>query len=261
VLVAVALGWRGLAEVLHAPIGVLGFALACAITLALLRRLPAMTTMTAMTAMPAITAAVPAPAPRATPWLAPVLASLLCLAALAHARRPVPAADGWRPTLALPAALGSQPLPLTTAESDLFRRHGGVAEKRRVRLGDREATVLAVFSRSFRAHHPPEVCLAGAGVHVDHLGDVALGPDAGVRLASLDGGRRAAVYWYQSPTRTTGDLLARIADEIAGRERRWAQISILVDGPLSLAVPEDRALVDAIRAAAAHALAPVEDTP
>src|SRR5262249_13380101 len=128
-----------------------------------------------------------------------------------------------------PASLDTRPLPLTVAETDLFRRWGGAADKRRFRSGDREGSLLAVFSRSWRAHHAPEVCLAGSGVRVEAPRDLALDRDVVIRVASADGGRRTAVYWFQSPSRTTADLASRIWDEIAGRERRWVQISLLVD--------------------------------
>jgi hypothetical protein len=67
------------------------------------------------------------------------------------------------------------------------------------------------------------------------------------------------VYWFQSPDRTTGDIAARVWDEVRGHERRWVQISMIVDAPVDVASPEGRALVDRIRAAAARVLA--EESP
>jgi exosortase O len=245
VLLAAGLGLRRAAEVIHAPLGVLGFALACGLALALLRRF-----------VPAVDEGAAAAArPRRARGLAPLLAgSLLALTAL-HARRPAAAAPPPPPRLALPGALVAQALPLTVGETDLFRRWGGAADKRRFRLGEHEGTLLAVFSRSWRAHHAPEVCLAGSGVRVEDLHDLALDAGAVVRVAAADGGRRTAVYWFQSPSRTTGDLAARIWDDVSGRERRWVQISLLIDAPLAIESPEGRALVDSIRGAAALALA------
>jgi exosortase O len=155
--------------------------------------------------------------------------------------------------------IAAEPLALTTAEADLFRRSGGAADKRRFRAGALEGSMLAVFSRSFRAHHPPEICLASSGVRVEGLRAVGLGDGGTVRVASADGGRRTAVYWFQSPERTTADLAARIWDDVRGHERRWVQISMIVDAPLDVASPEGQGLVDRIRAAAARVLA--EESP
>jgi exosortase O len=258
VLLAAGLGLRRAADVIHVPLGVLGFALACAATLALLRRV-----------VPEADSGAPDPrseparpvrrarrseGDRRRPWIAPALAAFFVALAAVHVRRPAAAAPPAPPRLELPAAFHARPLPLAVAEADLFRRWGGAADKRRVRLGDHEGTLLAVFSRSWRAHHAPEICLAGSGVRIENLRDVALEDGAAVRVAAADGGRRTAIYWFQSPARTTGDLAARIWDEIGGGERRWVQISLLIDAPIAIESPEGRALVRTIHAAAARAL-------
>jgi exosortase O len=148
--------------------------------------------------------------------------------------------------------MSARSLPLSAAESDLFRRWGGSADKRRFRFGPIRGSMLAVYSRSFRAHHPPEVCLAGSGVHIEGLRAVSLGGADTVRVASADGGRRTALYWFQSPTRTTGDLAARVWADVSGEERRWVQVSLLLDAPLDVESPEGRALVSQVRAAIAR---------
>jgi exosortase O len=131
-------------------------------------------------------------------------------------------------------------------------------------MGALSGSLLAVKSRSFRAHHPPEICLASSGIAIEGLRAVSLGGGADLRVASADGGRRTAVYWFQSPSRVTADLAARVWADVSGRERRWVQISIVVDAPLDVASPEGLALVAAVRAAAARALAEdarAEETP
>jgi exosortase O len=250
VLLAVALGAPRLAEILHAPLGVLGFAIACALTLVILHRF-----VPGPAATPAPTAATPQ-GPRAP--LAPLLAACFLVLAQLHAPR-LAFAGAPRFHLDLGAALATETLPLSNAEADLFRRWGGSADKRRFRIGTVEGSLLAVFSRTFRAHHPPEVCLAGSGVHVEGLRAVSLGGDVTVRVAAADGGRRTAVYWFQSPSRTTADLAARVWDEVRGHESRWVQMSLIVDAPLDVESPEGRALVATLRAAVDHALS--EESP
>ncbi|NTU83980.1 MAG: archaeosortase/exosortase family protein, partial [Chloroflexales bacterium] len=77
VVVGPVLGWPLLAEMLHVPLGVLGFAGACVAAVAMLRRLPA---------LPGPDPGTPAP-PRPI-WLAPALAGGVLLMALAYSPRP-----------------------------------------------------------------------------------------------------------------------------------------------------------------------------
>lgn len=247
-LLAVALRVPRAAEIVHAPIGILGFALACATTLALLRRF-----------VPApVPAPIPAPPPDRHP-LAPALAAALLLLALVRTPAAAHAASPPSFHLDLGPTIAADPLPLTVAEEDLFRRWGGAADKRAFRAGAHRGSLLAVKSRSFRAHHPPEICLASSGVSIAGLHAVPLGGGDDVRVAAADGGRRTAIYWFQSPTRVTADLAARIWSEASFGERRWVQVSIIVDAPLSLPSPEGLALVATVRAAVARALA--EESP
>ncbi|HEX2568112.1 MAG TPA: exosortase O, partial [Polyangia bacterium] len=254
VLLAVVAGQRKVAEVLHAPLGLIGFAAACAITLALLRW------------------SRPAVAPegregrreggqrgtregRRRPGLAVWLGVLGFVGAAGHVRRPLPPAPGAVPRLVLPEDVVTEPLPLTAIEEDLFRRFGGQADKRRFRWRGHEGSLLVVYSRSWRAHHVPEFCLASNGVRVDRLERVEI--DGGrVRWATLDAGRRGAVYWFQAPGRMTDDMLGRIWGEVWGGERRWAEVVLLFDEPLGKAALLDagssvREFVERVRQAAA----------
>lgn len=246
VLLARGVDLPSVAEIVHAPIGVLGFAAASAIAIAMLRGW--------CMADP--------PASRSHderrfrgPRASLVIAFSLAALSLLHVRRAAAVAPPAAPRLSLPSALAAEPLPLTTAEIDLFRRWGGAADKRRFRVNGLEGALLVVVSNTFRAHHAPEVCLAGSGVRTDGLHDVALEDGATIRGGLADGGHRTALYWFQSRARITPDLASRIWDDVSGRERRWAQVSLLIDAPIAITSPEGRALVDAVRAAVASMLA------
>ena len=96
-------------------------------------------------------------------------------------------------------------------------------------------------------------------MRVEGLRAVALGGGDTVRVAAADGGARTVVYWFQSPDRTTGDLAARVWEDVSGREHRWVQVSLVVDAPLDVTSPEGLALVADLRAAVARAL--TEESP
>ncbi len=106
VTVGEALGWRLVAEMLHVPLGVLGFVAACALALWLLRRQPAPAPQS------------PARSDHSAPsaWLTPALLLVIPLMAALYTPRPIsglsqPAAD-WQ----FPMALAVTPLPLKPDE-------------------------------------------------------------------------------------------------------------------------------------------------
>ena len=146
------------------------------------------------------------------------------------------------PRVELPAAWAWRPLPLSAAEAGLNRRHGAQVMRKGVFTApavDAESianvdpaavtgSLLVVYGASWRAHHPPEVCLAAQGAHIDAVAEIET-PFRHRRLR-IDGGRRRAAYWFQSPLGTTSSLLERIFAELIGRERRWMLVTALVDG-------------------------------
>ncbi len=253
VVVGPVAGLPRVAEIIHEPLGVLGFVAACAAAYAMLhfgRR--------------AARATADAPAPRAParadhgPVLVLGLAALTVVAALAHTPRPRRAVTAAPQLARLAAALPQgEAIPLTEAETGLFARVGQTtAIKHRFTWRGHPGSVLAVHSTSWRAHHAPEICLAGAGHEVDALQTWTVAPDHALRVAAVDRGARTALYWYQSRTRTTADLLTRVLSDLAGDEDEWVMVSILVEGAWPVGDARTLALYDSIRASVAAALTP-----
>lgn len=219
---------RALAEVLHEPIGVLGFAAACGACFMALRLVPAL----------------PAPAPAmeeqgtggapAPGWL--VLLLLCALPALALLRGPQPIlqeAEPGTPSILLPASLQPQDLPLTAAERTLLQRFGAGARKWRFRHGEISGSLIVVAATSWRAQHPPELCLSAAGFRIEGI-EVGSAPGFPVRRLLLrgEGGLQAGIYWFQSRARTTSDFLTRALAPLTlggGRDERWVMVSVLLD--------------------------------
>jgi exosortase O len=222
VLILVGVVWQQapIASMLHVPLGLLGFLGACAGSMWVLGKGPA-------------PAAVSPPGPcRECRWLSPLLISLFAVGALSPApvSRPSLALRAFE--LRLPESWDQQSVELTAQETDLFGRFGAreVAKHRFSARGVR-GSILTVSSRSWRAHHPPELCLAGNGFELGSTTELRLATGDVARIVALDQDRRAAVYWFQSPTRTTGDLLERVQGEVFGGERRWVLVSVLLERP------------------------------
>ncbi|HZN91241.1 MAG TPA: exosortase O [Myxococcales bacterium] len=243
-LVSGAAGQAAAARVIHEPLGVAGFALASLAAYALLRRLRVGDGAPAAAAVEAVEA--PAPTPR---WLPAALAGAFVLLGLTQRSFALEAAPPVRP-LALPPSLAAVAEPFSEAEAGLYGRFGETAGKWRLDWEGHEISLLVSQATSWRAHHPPEQCLRGKGLAIDADVPLQLQPGFPVRWLSVDGGRAAAVYWYQSPSRQVNDLTARIAADLRGGERRWALVTVMVDRP-----PQDPAqllpLLTDLRAAVA----------
>lgn len=244
VVLAVVAGQRTLAELVHEPLGVLGFLAACGAAYLALRSL---------CPTPAAPAAPPldeGPAPR---WLAPSLLALLLGTAALHTAHPPPPEAGL-PSFTMPAALGARPAPLTDGERALFARFGARAEKWHFTAGGRAGSLIAVSTTSWRAQHPPELCLSAAGLRIDAATTHELPFPARV-LTLREGDRpRTAVYWFQSRARTTADFVTRAAAALRAGDRRWVMVSILFDGPDDPAAASTRAVVGGIHDAVARGL-------
>jgi exosortase O len=224
-----------LAQRLHVPLGMIGFLAACAVAVFLLRRLPARETEAAHSTASS-TGFEPLP-PRALLLFA---AGLLGLSLLQPRGVTRPAMPTQLATPQLPGELALEELALTEGEQSLYFQHGGVlARKWRFTQGDpdkkRTGSLLFVMSRSFRAHHPPEVCLAASGLRVDGMRRVHVGATTAtpftVRLLGIESGARAAFYWFQSRHQTTDSLLIRTFDDLRPRRRPWMLVAVLFDGP------------------------------
>jgi exosortase O len=163
-----------------------------------------------------------------------VAALLACLVVAAHA---VPVARASEVAKAigvvgLPSRFEGGAVALTDAEQGLFERVGRTrAEKYRFSWNGIEGTALFVSTESWRAHHPPEICLAAGGFRIERMEDLSGGEIGSFRVLSLDHGSRTNLYWFQSRSRATPDLADRVLADVAGREKRWVLVSVLIDTP------------------------------
>lgn len=246
ILVLLANVWHrsDLAELVHVPLGLLFFLLACALASLLLPP--------RLTGAGGGDAADPVP-PRLSRWgLLGLCALLLGLSRFAASSPPPQPLQV--PAVQLPPDWRLQPLVPQSAEVDLLARHGGVLHKWRfvaAATGGRPAlsgTLLLSISRSFQAQHSPHACLATAGLQVTEARRVWLRPDLPLAQLSLARFAGSAVYWFQSATETTDNVLRRSLPRWPGRDGAansgppppWALVSILFDGPVELEDPRVR---------------------
>jgi len=234
-----------LADLVHLPLGVFGFVVACGLAVLMVRWLPEQG--------PASVSATATARPLGLGVL-PLITAVLVLATIGARGATRPRAVGlveprW------PAAWRMTALPLDGKEARLFKHHGArQAGKWRFQVGGSAGTLLVVVADSFRAHHAPEVCLAGAGHAIDGVRREQLDPGRPLRLIDIDRHSASAATWFQSVRTTTDSLMRRTLAELLDGERRWALVSVLFDGPTVLDGPT-RALLDELHATVGASLA------
>lgn len=227
VILASVLALPKAAEILHEPLGVIGFGAACVFGALLLKLTGRKDSCTEDQE--------PARPLNAAPLAAAMIASGLFAIHVEPATRP--AIDV---SLELPFAI--ETIALTEPEAGLLERVGESA-MRKIHFdnGALSGTALVLATERWRAHHPPEICLASAGAKIGPLRELTLGEHRRARLISIDGGARTALYFYASGGETTGDIVERIYADVFTGDRRWVMVSILIDRPVDA---EDPALLE-----------------
>jgi len=151
--------------------------------------------------------------------------------------------------------LGPKTLPLSGGEQGLFRQQGvRMASKHVIRSGALAATVVLVAADSWRAHHPPALCLAGDGHRLDAPRPVQFGPELRAQYSTTNGQQRTAVHWFQSKSATTPALLDRIRDGVFGAPQTWVMVSVLIHQPLEADDPRLNELLQSLHTSVDRAL-------
>jgi exosortase O len=216
-------GWRLAADMLHVPLGVLGFALACAAAVALLRR-----------QRPYEGQMVEGSAPRQPAWLAPALIVAVLAMGLVYTPRPQTGLAQTAAPWTFPAGLAAEPMPLTPTEHDWLARDGAEsADRWRFQWHGLSGSMILITSNTWRAHHRPERCFEVYGLTLEEPRTQLVTPYLPVRFVSLGNGDKHAVlsatYWFQSADHATDDYATRIWADLKPQRDRWVLVSVLFD--------------------------------
>ena len=243
------------AQILHLPLGLLGFICACGLSWAMLQTVPrhqdrVQDDITTNQQSDNPKSQIPNPK-----WTALLLACLVTLALIPR----LPASSTAPLSLSavpLPANVVWQPLTLTAAEQRVFPHTATakMAQKQRFTTGELSGSLLLVSSNSWATYHPPELCFVGNGLKVDRMEKAQLTPEILGRWLSLQDGKLSATYWFQSPTLTTDDFISRLWSQITRRQQKWVLISVLFDQHLSPDDAEVLSFATTIRNAIHHSL-------
>jgi len=243
-----------LADLIHTPLGLIGFMGACGLAWAGLRLVPRFNSEAVKVAKLPI--ALNHQQPRFP--LISLLAGIMIFALI-----PRPSLIGVNMAavpIQMPLNIQTQAQILSPKESEFFSDNA-IATKQRFQFGNLAGSMLLVSSNSWRSHHAPELCITGNGLKVDSMISLRLSSDLKsdrlnqsksdfpVRWLTLEDGKMSAMYWFQSSSQITDDILARMWSEISHGDRDWMMVSVLFDRPQSADNPEVKAFANSIRSA------------
>ncbi|MEB3212610.1 MAG: exosortase O [Leptolyngbyaceae bacterium] len=255
-----------LAEILHVPLGLLGFVTVCLVTLQLLRWVPRQSPRqnAGLSLERDDRSAQSCSMQQLSIRPAAVALSVLIGLAVVPAPTPHPTVPGFLNGMEWPTELQAQPLDLTETEQKFFTRFpGAVADKQSFQFHDVSGSMILVASSSWQAHHAPELCFSARGMTINQMQKQALTSDITGRWLSLNQGDRQAAYWFQSPNRTTDHYLDRVWSEITRRDSTWTMATILFDTPVTSDDTDVQTLLEDVHGAIAGAmtsLKPIERT-
>jgi exosortase O len=234
-----------LAQILHIPLGLLGFICACGLTWIMLQSVPKHKLQQSQPKKELKTQNLKAQ------FL--LLIVVIALALIPQLRQPQQEPLSIA-SLHWPSGLISKRLELTETEQRFFDNASATSEKRRFVSGELSGSILLVSSNSWGGYHAPELCFVGSGLKVDTTERQWLTPNIKARWLSLQDGKLSATYWFQSPKQTTDDFLSRLWSQVTRQQKTWVMISVLFDSSKSPDSSEVRAFATTIHNFINHSL-------
>lgn len=231
VLAGQVMNWPIIARLIHVPLGVLGFTLACVAALMLLRRLPAQSTQPEAMAQSAPKSA--------RSFYAILLVTIWVMILIYTPRPPTAFAATDIVTWQFPAEMQMEPSPLKADELAWFEKDGAeTAVRYTFQWRDFSGSMIFVSSRTWRAHHRPERCFEVYGLPIGETNTHLVNAQFPVKHVSLATGARQAAYWFQTDGLITDDYGTRIWHDLSPERSRWTLVSILFDEGVILETEE-----------------------
>ena len=217
---AIELQQQQIADILHLPLGVVGFVIASTLTWILLQKVPQSSRK--------ITSIQPIKENRNINlnWIVALVIVLGIIGQL----QPFQSTYIALKSISLPSSVITEELALTPAETRFFDNPSNpLVQKLRFESDNLTGSMLMVASNTWQSHHPPELCFMGNGFKIDSMNSTLLNDSINARWLSLQNGELSAAYWFQSKQSTTDDFVARIWDHVSQHHKTWVLVSVLFD--------------------------------
>ena len=125
-------------------------------------------------------------------------------------------------------------IALTPVEQQFYAvNQAWLSKKHRFDVGEISGSVVWVGTDSWRSHHNPIRCYQSSGLKIVKEQTLQISEENFVRILSFEESSMKAVFWFQSESMSTDDFSARIWEDFMGRKSRWVMVSILFDSQYS----------------------------
>ena len=213
---------KPIAEVLHLPLGVIGFIFSLIFTWILLQKVPFHQQTSAL-----ISPQKYQPAKLSLNWLLAIVFILGIVGQFKPMASPLTALD----SIQLPPEIRvTENLALSETETNFFANSDNpLVQKVRFQADNLSGSMLLVASDTWHSHHPPELCFVGNGFKVDRMESQLMNNIINARWLSLENNQLSATYWFQSSQETTDNFISRIWEDITHSNKTWVLVSVLFD--------------------------------
>ena len=168
---------RQIAEVLHLPLGIIGFAIASYFTWLFLQKVPR---------QPVILPNLQTKSPKIIKSNFGWLLTIVIILGIVGQIDPNQINRATLQPINLPAAITTKVIPLTIPEANFFDNPANpVVQKLRFQTKDLSGSMLLVQSDTWQTHHPPELCFLGNGLQIDRMESRAINKQINARWLSL----------------------------------------------------------------------------
>ena len=256
-------GFGLLAEMLHVPLGVLGFVGACAAAVGLLGFEGHLQTSSRASRNPDKFSDLHINKEDEDRfrriWLRPLITIFTLILSLSYTPQLQEAAAHTQQAWVFSEEIVTEPWTLSPGEVEWLSSGGALQGDRwRFQWGDYSGSLLFITSDSWRAHHRPERCFQVYGLAVEEAQTYLMQPDFSFRFLRLGAKRDkvaySAVYWLQSPEQATDDYASRIWADLSPDRETWVLVTILFDEPYDPLSEDLLALYPALRQSVAQRL-------
>ena len=233
-----------IADLIHAPLGIIGFVFSCAFTLQIVKSPYYQYSFISkrILVLPAFNTHLPHSLKTANPvWVKSILIVALC--SFLFLKKSPPISINNFIDISLPATWKTQNLNLSSNEKALFKAQGNTSRKFTFQKEALSGSILIVKSSGWRGHHNPEFCIRAGGHVIKKLQTIKLQKDQPIKWMKVDTDA-SACYWFQSPTRTTDEFGTRVWSDIKNEEKNWLLISVVFDNPTDIRNPKVTSLLN-----------------
>ena len=225
------------ADIIHAPLGIIGFAFSCALVLQIVKSsyyqkgLFSKKTLS----LPSLPIPVLGSYRSMNPALIKSVVLFLLVSFLFFKKRP-PVTVSDSISIDLPSTWSTQPLQLSSNEQNLFTSQGNTSLKFTFQKEALKGSILIVKSNGWRGHHNPEFCIRAGGHVIKKLETIKIKEDQPIKWMKVDS-CSSACYWFQSPSVTTDEFGTRVWSDLKNEESNWLLVSVVFDDPNEIQNP------------------------